>query len=87
MEHMSICWSNLASIAHVFTHLKHAMSMVFVRIHLHKSSSLNIQIRSTEAPINYNGNPYAVKIKKRNALSSEPVQYPIMNGSAFTNLQ
>jgi hypothetical protein len=83
MEPLSIDWSNLASIVHIFTHLKHAMSMVFVRIHLHKSFSLNIQNRSTEAPIKCNGNPYTVKIKKRNVLSSKPVQYPIMNGSDF----
>jgi hypothetical protein len=63
------------------------MSMVFIRIHLDKSFILNIQNKSIEAPINYNGNPYIVNIEKRKALRLEPIQYPIMNGSNFTNLQ
>lgn len=63
------------------------MSMVFIRIHLDKSFILNIQNKNIEAPINYNGNPYIVNIKKRKALILEPIHYLIMNGSNFTNLQ
>jgi hypothetical protein len=63
------------------------MSMVFIKIHLNNNFILNIQNKSTEAPINYNGNPYIMNIKKRKAWRLEPIQYPIMNGSNFTNLQ
>ncbi len=62
MEHLSIDWSNLASIIHLFIHLKHAILMAFVKIHLLKSSILNIQNISIEAPMNYNGNSYTFKI-------------------------
>jgi hypothetical protein len=72
MEHLSIDWSNLASMIHLFIHLKHAILMAFVKIHLHKSSTLNIQNRSTKAPINYNGHPYTFKIKKKESFVSQP---------------
>jgi hypothetical protein len=76
MEHLSIDWNNLASIIHLFIHLKHAILMAFVKIHLLKSSILNIQNISIEAPMNYNGNSYTFKIKKKESFEFKTCSIP-----------